>query len=44
MNLRSIEDAADTNVKEVLHSNGATGIDLDPASNQALVTTDEPMM
>ncbi len=45
MNLRSIEDASDTNVREVLNTNNttATGIELESASNQALMSKDEPM-
>jgi len=49
MNLRSIEDASDVvnnnNVREVLHSGGGgTAMEYEPASNQALMTQDEPMI
>ena len=48
MNLRSIEDASDvvngnSSAREVLINNGGA-MEYEPASNQALMTQDEPMI
>jgi len=46
MNLRSIEDASAVDANNVVLNNngGVVSMEYEPASNQALMTQDEPMI